>query len=52
MSMEPVVRFSSIRCAPDKFAGLRQMMMDADPVLRPGIETNTTLWQLGPKAAK
>jgi hypothetical protein len=37
--MEPIVRVSIIRCAPDKFAQLRQMMMDAEKVLRPGIES-------------
>jgi hypothetical protein len=36
--MEPVVRVSIIRCAPDKFAGLQQLMIDADKALRPGIE--------------
>jgi hypothetical protein len=36
--MAPVVRVSIIRCAPDKFAEIRQMMVDADQKLRPGIE--------------
>lgn len=36
--MKPVVRVSILRCAPERFAELRQMAMDADPVLRPGIE--------------
>jgi hypothetical protein len=36
--MQPVVRVSILRCAPDRFAEFRQMMMDADPVLREGIE--------------
>jgi hypothetical protein len=36
--MPPVVRVSIIRCAPDRFADLRQMMIEADEVLRPGIE--------------
>ena len=36
--MQPVVRVSILRCAPERFAELRQMMIDADPVLRPGIE--------------
>jgi hypothetical protein len=36
--MKPVVRVSILRCEPERFAELRQMMMDADPVLRPGIE--------------
>jgi hypothetical protein len=34
----PVVRVSIIRCSPDKFARMRRMMVDADPILRPGIE--------------
>jgi hypothetical protein len=34
----PVVRVSIFRCSPDKFARLRTMMVDADPILRPGIE--------------
>ncbi|HEX7388586.1 MAG TPA: hypothetical protein VF286_00650 [Acidiphilium sp.] len=36
--MEPVVRVSILRCPPERFAELRQMMADADAVLRPGIE--------------
>jgi hypothetical protein len=36
--MQPVVRVSIIRCAPDKFAELQQMMVEAEQVLRPGIE--------------
>lgn len=36
--MQPVVRVSILRCPPERFAELRQMMMDADAVLRPGIE--------------
>jgi hypothetical protein len=36
--MPSVVRVSIIRCAPDRFAELRQMMIEADGVLRPGIE--------------
>ena len=35
--MQPVVRVSIIRCAPDKFAGLRQMMIEAETALGPGI---------------
>jgi hypothetical protein len=35
--MKPVVRVSILRCPPERFAELRQMMADADPVLRPGI---------------
>jgi hypothetical protein len=34
--MQPVVRVSILRCAPEKFDELRQMMIEADPVL--GIE--------------
>ena len=37
--MQPVVRVSIIRCAPDRFAELCQMMIDADKVLRSGIES-------------
>ena len=37
--MEPVVRVSILRCAPDKFAKLRQMLMNAEKLLRPGIES-------------
>jgi phage-related protein len=36
--MQPVVRVSILRCAPEKFTELRQMMIEADSVLRPGIE--------------
>jgi hypothetical protein len=36
--MKPVVRVSILRCAPERFAELRQMMIHADAVLRPGIE--------------
>jgi hypothetical protein len=36
--MAPVIRVSIIRCAPDKFTEFRQMMVDADRELRPGIE--------------
>jgi hypothetical protein len=36
--MQPVVRVSILRCPPEHFAELRQMAVDADPVLRPGIE--------------
>src|ERR1700742_875427 len=38
MPMQPIVRVSILRCPPDKFAELRQMMIDAERVLRPGIE--------------
>ena len=34
----PVVRVSILRCVPEKFAELQQMMAEADSVLRPGIE--------------
>jgi hypothetical protein len=37
--MEPIVRVSILRCAPDSFAELRQMMVNAEKVLRPGIES-------------
>jgi hypothetical protein len=37
--MQPIVRVSILRCAPDKFAEMRQMMTDAEKVLRPGIES-------------
>jgi len=36
--MQPTVRVSILRCAPERFADLRQMMVEADRVLRPGIE--------------
>jgi hypothetical protein len=36
--MQPVVRVSILRCAPEHFAELRRMMIEADAVLRPGIE--------------
>ena len=35
---QPVVRVSILRCAPEKFAELQQMMVEADSVVRPGIE--------------
>lgn len=37
--MEPIVRVSIVRCPPDKFADMRQMMTDAEELLRPGIES-------------
>jgi hypothetical protein len=43
VAMQPVVRVSILRCAPDRFAECRQMMVAADPVLRPGIEA---MWGL------
>ena len=36
--MKPVVRVSILRCPPERFAELRQMAIEADAVLRPGIE--------------
>jgi hypothetical protein len=36
--MKPVVRVSIVRCAAHLFAQVREMMIAADPVLRPGIE--------------
>ena len=36
--MKPVVRVSILRCAPERFAEVRQMSVEADPILRPGIE--------------
>ena len=36
--MPPVVRVSILRCPPDKFAEMRQMMIELEKVLRPGIE--------------
>jgi hypothetical protein len=36
--MQPVVRVSILRCAPENFAELRRMMIEADAVLRPGVE--------------
>ena len=36
--MQPVVRVSIFRCAPENFTELRQMMIEADSILRPGIE--------------
>jgi hypothetical protein len=35
---QPVVRVSIIRCAPDRFADIRLMMIEAEKALRPGIE--------------
>jgi hypothetical protein len=37
--MQPVVRVSILRCTPDRFAELRQMMAEAEKVLRPGVES-------------
>ena len=36
--MPPIVRVSILRCPPDKFAEMRQMMIDVEKLLRPGIE--------------
>lgn len=36
---EPVVRVSVVRCKPEDFAHIRVMMVDADAILRPEIET-------------
>ncbi|HUC18388.1 MAG TPA: hypothetical protein VMA37_11975 [Acetobacteraceae bacterium] len=36
--MQPVVRVSILRCPPERFAELRRMAEEADPILRPGIE--------------
>jgi hypothetical protein len=36
--MKPVVRVSILRCPPERFTELRQMAVDADLVLRSGIE--------------
>ena len=36
--MEPIVRVSIIRCPPDKFDEIRQMMIETERALRPGIE--------------
>jgi hypothetical protein len=36
--MKPVVRVSILRCPPERFVELRQMMVEDDSVLRPGIE--------------
>jgi hypothetical protein len=35
---EPVVRVSVLRCKPEDYARLRVMMVEAEAVLRPGIE--------------
>jgi hypothetical protein len=37
--MQPIVRVSILRCPPDRFAEMRQMMIEAEKVLRPGIES-------------
>jgi hypothetical protein len=35
--MQPVVRISIVRCAPDRFADIRKLMIESEPVLRDGI---------------
>jgi hypothetical protein len=37
--MNPIVRVSILRCAPDRFSEMRQMMLNAEKVLGPGIES-------------
>ena len=37
--MEPIVRVSILRCPPDQFADMRQMMTEVEKALRPGIES-------------
>ena len=41
--MQPIIRVSILRCQPEKFLEFRQMMIEADSVLRPGIEAMTGL---------
>ena len=36
--MQPVIRVSIMRCAPEKFTEFQQMTIEIDSVLRPGIE--------------
>jgi len=36
--MKPVVRVSILRCAPEQFAELKRMSIEAESKLRPGIE--------------
>ena len=36
--MNPVIRVSIVRCQPDRFPKLRDMMIDAEPLLVPGIK--------------
>ena len=36
--MSPIVRVSIFRCATEQFSEFRQLMQEADAVLRPGIE--------------
>jgi hypothetical protein len=37
--MQPIVRVSILRCPPDKFDEMRQMMIEDEKALRPGIDT-------------
>jgi hypothetical protein len=37
--MNSIVRVSILRCTPDGFSEMRQMMLNAEKVLRPGIES-------------
>jgi hypothetical protein len=37
--MEPIARVSILRCPPDKFAEMGEMMTEAEKVLRPGTES-------------
>ena len=37
--MQPVVRCSILRCPPDRFGEMQQMMVELEKVLRPGIES-------------
>ncbi|MBV8748907.1 MAG: hypothetical protein JO103_04245 [Candidatus Eremiobacteraeota bacterium] len=37
--MQPIVRVSIIRSPPDSFAEMRELMIEAETVLRPGIES-------------
>ncbi len=35
---QPIIRVSILRCPPEKFQEFKQRMMEADAILRPGIE--------------
>ena len=39
LPMQPIVRVSILRCPPDRFGEMRQMMIEDEKALRPGIET-------------
>jgi hypothetical protein len=41
--VQPVVRVSILCCSPEKFSEFLRMMIEADPILRPGIEAMTGL---------